>query len=79
MTEPKTDEAARLDKLMNVGDYRDARQLARRMMENPDAMSAEEKASVDRVIKVTGRDPFVIGGFLLTLGVIAFLVVKYVL
>lgn len=79
MTEAKHDEAAGLEKLMSVGDYRSARRSAERLMQNPEVMSAEEKAAAAKVLKITGRDPVVIGGFLLTLGVIVFLVIKYVL
>jgi len=42
-------------------------------------LNSEEKKKLDHILKVTGIDPYVAGGFLFTLAVLVFLLFKYVL
>ena len=79
MEDPKTDDSAKLEELMRVGNYREARQIAKRLHKGSTKLNEAQRQKVDNVLAITGRDPFVVGGFVLTVSVIVFLIIKYVL
>ena len=65
--------------MITVGDYKTARCSAKRIASEGADLTPEEKEKVERVLKITGIDPWVVGGFLFTFGVLVFLFIKYVL
>ncbi|MDJ0763211.1 MAG: hypothetical protein QNJ97_09510 [Myxococcota bacterium] len=79
MVAPTHEEIARAEQLVRIGDYREARRIAKQAAADRAALTPEDAAAVDRILTVTGIDPWVAGGFILTLGILIFLYVKYVL
>jgi hypothetical protein len=61
-----------------AGDYGTARRLSRESA-GDDSRPAAERARARRLLRATGIDPWAVGAFLLTAGVIAYLVVRYVI
>ncbi len=61
-----------------AGDYRAARRLSRRAARDGSLPEAERERA-RRILRATGIDPWAAGAFLLTAGVIAYLVVRYVI
>ncbi|MCP4606879.1 MAG: hypothetical protein GY847_41285 [Proteobacteria bacterium] len=66
------------ERLIRAGDYREARALARELKTANEKISKEDTARVERILAITGMDPFVIAGFLITFGIVVFLFMKYV-
>ena len=79
MTSSTQDRLARSLQLVKVGDYRSARRIAKQLLGDGAELTKEEQNKVDHILKVTGIDPYVAGGFLFTLCVLVFLLIKYVL
>jgi hypothetical protein len=61
-----------------AGDYRAARSAAREAVRD-ESRPAAERERAGRVLRATGVDPWAVAAFLLTGGVIAYLLLRYVL
>lgn len=61
-----------------AGDYHAARRAARATVRD-DSRPEGERQRAQRILRATSIDPWAVGAFLLTAGVIAYLVIRYVI
>ena len=66
----------KLEKLYNVGDYKQAKSLANSLLESHQ-LTDEEKARIQKVLAATRTDPAAIIAFALTFGLMMYLFIKY--
>ncbi len=78
MSEDIKKQIAQAERLIRIGDYRRGRELVKKAAAENKEMSKEDAIKVERILAITGMDPFVIVGFLITAGLIVFLFMKYV-
>ncbi len=76
MATAQKDEIKRLEKLIEVGDFREARKAAKQLQKDG-GLSETEQETVAQALKQTGTDPYVIAALLITLGIIVFLYIKF--
>jgi len=69
------------ESLIETGNHREARAIAKDLSRPKGDLSLteEEGQKVERLLKITGYDPVIIGTFVLTLATIAYLYLKYAL
>ena len=79
MNDDKKDSIKRAIHLVEIGDYKEARRVAKSLAKNSENLNERDKAKLNHILNVTGIDPYVVGGFVFTLIVLAFLVIKFVL
>lgn len=72
-------EIRRAEKLIESGNHRDARAIAKNLRRrlNEQSIREEEALKIERLLKITGFDPVIIGAFVLTFATIVFLYLKY--
>ena len=61
-----------------AGDYLTARRFARALAQDPDSPPSTKRRA-NEVIAATGIDKWALGAFLLTAGVLGYLIIRYVL
>jgi hypothetical protein len=80
MSDDKTpalsNELTKLEKYYEIGDYRQAKVLAKTLRENY-ALTGREQERIDAVLNATKTDPGAIVAFVITLGLMLYLFVKY--
>lgn len=78
MISTETSRIEKAIKLYETGDYRDARRLAKQVIDDEQA-GESEKGEARKILKATGSDPAVIAALIFTLGVFLYLIFRYAL
>ena len=72
-----TEKVDRAESLYSTGDFKAARSLARQILSADDA-SADHRASAGRILRSSGIDPAAVVVYGLSLGLLAYLLIRYV-
>lgn len=75
-TAPLGQSLIKLEKLYEVGDYKQARQLAKSLMDTHQP-TGTERARIEKVMSATKTDPAAAIAFIITLGLMIYLFIKY--
>lgn len=75
-TAPLAQSLIKLEKLYEVGDYKQAKQLAKSLLDTHQP-TGKERARIDKVLGAIKIDPAAVIAFVVTLGLMTYLFIKY--